>query len=395
MSLHRIAFVLVLALTSGTAGAQPTVGCGNFRDSPPTIAAERDAPNSFILVGHIENAQKTDTGGTTAFVIEKVLKPSAAVGAKKVIIIDRYVPIPDPKKPPRFVVFGTATNAKLDIYRGIPDEPGLVAYVEGLLKIETKDRAKLLRYAFDNIEPRGTEAAGDALLYWAEAPDAEVAELAANLDAGKLRKWLGAKDPDYARVRLYGKLLGYCGTAADAKLLRDLLDEPNNSGNDGPLIGLVLLDKKAGLSVLSKLVADPDREFVARYAGLRALRYFWDHKPEVLTRKEVLACMVALTEHADMADMPVEDFRKWKLWDQTTAVLKLAGRKEHMELPINRRAVLKFALAASAADPTNAAARAYVEKARKDDPERVKLLEEILKDEAAAERKQVAPPPGP
>jgi hypothetical protein len=43
--------------------------------------------------------------------------------------------------------------------------------------------------------------------------------------------------------------------------------------------------------------------------------------------------------------------------------------------------MLKFALAASWADPKNQEAAAFVEAARKADPERVKLLEEVLRDE--------------
>jgi len=65
--------------------------------------------------------------------------------------------------------------------------------------------------------------------------------------------------------------------------------------------------------------------------------------------------------------------------------------ESHNTLPINRRAILKFALAASWADPKNTAAAAFVEKARKDDPDRVKLIEDLLKDEQKPAPKQPEP----
>ncbi len=80
--------------------------------------------------------------------------------------------------------------------------------------------------------------------------------------------------------------------------------------------------------------------------------------------------------------MPIEDLRKWKVWEFTPLVLSYANKESHNSLPINRRAILKFAIAASWDDPKNAAAVDFVKAARaKDEPERVKLLEDLLKDE--------------
>jgi hypothetical protein len=75
----------------------------------------------------------------------------------------------------------------------------------------------------------------------------------------------------------------------------------------------------------------------------------------------------------------------------TDAVLKCAKMEGHNSLPINRRAILKYALAASTADPKNAAAAAYVAEARKADPERVKLIEDLLQDEMKAAPKPPEP----
>ena len=62
-------------------------------------------------------------------------------------------------------------------------------------------------------------------------------------------------------------------------------------------------------------------------------------------------------------------------------MLKYATLESHNTLPINNRSILKFAIAASWADPKNAAAVAFVKAARDKDAERVKLIEELLKDD--------------
>lgn len=380
------ALLVALALASPAPAARSCLSSDPVRS--PTIDAERTGPDTFVLYGTLKDAQKTDTGGTTTFAIEKVLKTHAAVVGKKTVVIDRFIPIPDAKNPPRFVLFGTGTkDNKIEVYRGIPDAPGLVEYVEGLLKIDTKDRTKVLRYVCEFLVGTSDEVANDALFTLDRAAPGDVIAVGPKLDPEKFRKWLGTKDLGYARVRWGSLLLGYCGKRTDAALLRKLLDAPDLKNHDGPLIGYVLLDPTAGRAYLTKLIADPKGQFVARYGALLALRYFYDHRPDALTQQDAVAGMVALMAHPDMADLPIDDLRKRKVWSATDAVLRCATLKEHNELPINRRAVLKFALAASQADPKNAAAGAFVEKARKDDPERVKVLEQILKDEADSEPK--------
>jgi hypothetical protein len=86
----------------------------------------------------------------------------------------------------------------------------------------------------------------------------------------------------------------------------------------------------------------------------------------------------------DIADMPLEDIRKWKLWDLTPTVLGYATKDSHSGTPIIMRSVLKFAIVAAWADPKNTAAVEFVKAARAKDPKRVQFLEEVLKDEMKA-----------
>jgi hypothetical protein len=143
----------------------------------------------------------------------------------------------------------------------------------------------------------------------------------------------------------------------------------------------MLLDKKGAYDYLMKMVSDPEKEFLVKHCGLKVFRFFWEYRKDVLTRKEILDGLAALMAHPDIADMPMDDLRKWGAWEMTDSVLKYSKIESHKTLPINRRAILKFAIAASWADSKNAPAVAFVAQARKDDPERVALLEDLLKDE--------------
>lgn len=392
-TLPPVALVAALALAP-PAPACP--GCG-----PPTgqTLTSEVAQADFILYGVLTN-QKADPKdpaalkGTTDLKIEAVIKAHALVKDKTVFTIPRYVP-PDPK-PYKYMVFFNVVNGDVDPYRGVAvgTDSKLPEYVKGALEVKGKDNATRMKFFFEHLESPDLEISGDAYNEFAVAEYKEVAELAPKLSPATLLKWL--KDPNTraSRYGLYGMLLGHCGTAADAQEMRKLLDDPErkfSSGLDGMLMGYLLLDKKNGYDYLMKLVANPENEFLVKHAGLKALRFFWEYRPDALTKKQVLDGMAALMAHADIADMPIDDLRKWGAWELTPEVLKYAKVESHNALPINRRAMLKFALAASWADPKNAAAAAHVAEARKADPERVKLLEELLREEM----RPPAPPPGP
>jgi len=378
--------VVAAALLNFTPPANACPACGP--PSGQTLTSEV-AQADFILYGTLGNAKPDpkDPGtskGTTDMTIEAVIKGHPLVKDKKVFVIPRFVP-PD-VKPTKYMVFFNIVNGDVDPYRGVAVGPDskLPEYVKGALEVRQKDNVTRLRYFFDHLESNDIEISGDAYNEFAMAEYKEVVELAPKLPAETLMKWM--KDPNTraSRYGLYGMLLGHCGKAEHAKAIRALLDDPDrkfNSGIDGMMMGYILLDKKDGYDYLMKLVSDPEKEFLVKHAGLKTLRFFWEYRPDVLTKKQLLDGMTALLAHPDIADMPIDDLRKWKAWEMTAAVLKYAKVETHNTLPINRRAILKFALAASWADPKNAEAAAYVAQARKDDPDRVKLIEDLLKDE--------------
>ncbi|HEY1186455.1 MAG TPA: hypothetical protein VGE74_02310 [Gemmata sp.] len=389
----------VVACLSFTAPAAACPGCG-----PPSgqTLTNEVAQADFILYGTLGNAKPDpkepgSSKGTTEMVIDDVVKAHALVKDKKVFTIPRFVP-PD-AKPSKYLVFFNVVNGDVDPYRGVVvgTDSKLPDYVKGALAVKQKDIVTRLRYFFNYLESPEIEVSADAYNEFAVAEYKEVAELAPTLPTETLLKWL--KDPSTraSRFGLYGLLLGHApkDRAAVAAEMRKLLDAPENkftSGLDGMLMGYTLLDKKAGYEYLIKMISDPKKEFLVKHSGLKTLRFFWEYRPDVLTKKQILDGMNVLLADPSIADMPIDDLRKWKAWEMTGEVLKYAGQESHNTLPINNRSILKFAMAASWADPKNAAAAAHVEKVRKENPERVKLVEELLKDEIKVAPKPPEPP---
>jgi hypothetical protein len=150
---------------------------------------------------------------------------------------------------------------------------------------------------------------------------------------------------------------------------------------DGILAGYTMLKPNEGWAYTRGLLKDPSKEFMLRYAALRAARFFWDSRPDVVDKKDLVEGVCELLDQSDICDLAIEDLRKWQRWDVADRVLGLQGKKSH-DIPIIRRAILRYALSC----PDKKAAD-LVAQWRQRDPEMVKDTEELLKLETAA------PPP--
>ncbi|MDB5308657.1 MAG: hypothetical protein JWO38_2859 [Gemmataceae bacterium] len=378
------------------ASPYPAAACPFCSATGETLAGEVSQAD-FILYGTLSNAKRDATDpnafnkGTTDLTIDLVIKDHEMVKGKKVVTIPKFLP-PDPKTPNlKHLVFFKLYAGQLDAYRGegVAADSKLPEYLKGAIEARPKDAATRLTYFFSYLESPDLVISGDA---YSEFGYADYKEIRALTDKWKadptkaqlLLGWL--KDPNTRPTRygLYGLLLGNCGKPEDAKALRALLDDPNRSytsGLDGVLAGYVLLDPKAGWEYLLGIVGDPKKDFSVRYAGLRTIRFFWESRTDVVPGKQVLDAMKVLIDQSDLADLPIEDLRKWKTWELTPFVLGYAAKESHSTTPIVARSILKFALAAAAADPKNAGAVEFVKRAREKDPKKVEFLESLLRDE--------------
>ena len=398
MSYRWLASALVAALI---VTATPSVGPAcPFCVSQGTTLAGEVAQADFILYGTLGNAVPAGGGfggGTTDLTIDMVIKPHDVVKGKKVITIPRYVPpAPNGDKMKYLVFFNhNPADGSIDPYRGesVSAESKLPEYLKGAIDVRGKDAATRLQYFFNHLEDKDSVISTDAYSEFAMADYKEIRQVAQKLSAAKLLTWL--KDPNTRPTRygLYGLLIGHCGKAEDAKVIRAVLDDPErsySSGLDGLVTGYIMLDPKAGWDYLLDMVKNTKNEFPVRYAGLKTVRFFWEFRPDIVPPTQSITAMKVLMEQADLADLPIEDLRKWKVWEVSPLVLGYADKESHNQFPIVNRAILKYAIAASAADPKNTAAVEFVKKARAKDAKKVEFLEELIKDE----QKPTAPATG-
>jgi len=388
MTATRFRFWLpgLLALLGSACLAAPAAACP-FCGSQGETLTQAVNQASMVLYGTFKNGQlDNNTGkGSTELHIEAVIKKHDFLGDKKMVLVPRYIPT-DKDKPPRYLVFCDVFKGNLDVYRGMPvskDTSDIVLYLTGLLAIKEKDVASRLAFTFNYLDNADPDVAGDAFKEWGNADyDQAYRDVARTLPADKLARWL--EDPNTPSYRLgtYASLLGHCGTEKHADLLRKLLDDPQRrltSGIDGMLSGYVLLRPKEGYEYLLSIIKNPKKEFLYRYAALRALRFFWVYRPEVLPKMDLQKGVEALLDQGDIADLAIEDLRKWQCWDATERVLALADRPSH-DVPIIRRAILRFALSCQDKQPR---AAAFVKQMRQKDDEWVKDVEDVLKLDSA------------
>lgn len=376
--------------------AAPAAACPFCSPTGETLAGEVGQAD-FILFGALSNPKRDPADptafnkGTTDLAVEMVIKDHESVRGKKVVTLPKYIPA-DPKTPNlKHLVFFKLYGDQVDPYRGegVPAGSDLPKYLRGAIAVRGKGPAERLAYFFDYLENPDLVISSDAYSEFGYADYKEVRELTDRwkADPGKpaqLLNWLKDANTRATRFGLYGLLLGHCGKPGDAKAIRALLDDPARSytsGLDGVLAGYIMLDKAAGWDYLLSVVGNPKKDFSERYAGLRTVRFFWESRPDLMPKEQVLAAMRVLMDQADLADLPIEDLRKWRTWELTPVVLGYAGRESHGGIPIVRRAILKFALAASQADPANAAAAEFVRAARQRDARQVEFLESLLRDE--------------
>ncbi len=368
------AAVLAVLLTGG-----PATACNFCCRTQAPLRVEAASAN-LILFGTLANATgDAQNGGTVDIHIEQVIKSDFMLDGARVLELPRYVEV-DPKKPQKYIVLCDVHNGKLDPYRGILVKTDALAdYLAGALMLDVKDKTAARRHALRYLEHADEEVAREAFreFSWDIPSPNDFRDLARDLPAEKLVRWL--KNPKTAahRIDTYAAMLGHCGNDDHAalllRLLKDEAEWERSRNGFGALIGYTLLRPKDGREQIRRIAKDEKREFVVRYAALQAVRFFWEDRPDVVKRPELLDAVRVLLDQGDIADLAVEDLRRWKQWDETGRVLALFGKASH-DIPIMRRSILRFALKC----PTPEAAR-FVAEQRRTNAQQVADLEELLK----------------
>jgi hypothetical protein len=352
---------------------RPAPACGFYAGRGRVTFREETRSSKLILYGTLEAAPEGAGAGGTRLRIVEVVRPHPALAGRKSLDLLRQVPV---EGAARFLVFCDVSGGKIDPYRGVPVTPAAADYLKGLLAVETGGQARLLRYCFEYLEHSDKEVAADAYAEFIKSADIDIGRAARTASPEKLRGWLRSPHTPPERLRLYGFLLGHCGGDRDATLLRALAETLAGQGApplfDGVLTGYALLKPEEGWAYVRALLADPAQHFQVRYSGLRAARFFWDARPDVVPKKKVLGVLETALGQSDIADLPIEYLRGWRCWDLTDQVLALSTQPSH-DHPVICRAILRYALQCPRPE-----AAAFVAGVRKASPDLVEGVEEAL-----------------
>jgi hypothetical protein len=350
--------------------------CGGDFQNRPTLRQEIAAAR-VVVVGTLSNARLTSesTGdGQTDLKIEQIIKGGESLRGVNTLTLPRYYP-GDGKVPQRGVFFFDSRDGKLHLIAGrTARSEHLAGYLRSIAALNA-DQA--LPFFIRHLDHADADIAADAFVELARSADGDIARTARSVPPERLRRLLTDPQTPRERVGLIAFLLACSGTAKDADLMLAMLkDVPEDrpSMRRGLMIGYTVLKPRDGWEMTLGVLADAKRGFLERNAALGVLLFFHNWKPEE-NRTAILRGMRFAVAAGDLADIAVEELRRWQCWDLTDVVLAQFERRSH-ESVIVRGAIVRYALAC----PQPAAQR-FVTELRRRDPDLVSAAKESLEAE--------------
>src|SRR5262245_56095603 len=379
MKQHVLSFAFITALSSALPSPAPACSiCGGDFRTRPTLRQQADRA-TIVVFGSLSNAKLDNDpasgGGTTELKIVQVLKSTERLAAGSTIRIPRYLPGDDKREA---LVFFGLREGKWE-FLGVRTTTGkaLAAYLAESLALPPEKSA--LDFCHRQLENADAEVAADAFLELAKATDADVGRAAKAFEPERFRRLLANDKTPVDRIGFFGFLLGCCGGERDAELLLKLMkssSKDNVSALRGLMAGYISLNPKEGWKKAIGIIADSHRGFLERHAILGCVEFFWNWKPNEHRDSLLLGIKAALLE-GDLADIAVDDLRRWACWDLTKDIFSQYDRKSHNSEFV-RRAILRYGLAC----PKPEAAR-FIAEQRKRAPELLSEIEEALREEKA------------
>jgi hypothetical protein len=366
---------MVLAWPTGQAWA----GCLCTSTPRKTIRQEAVEASAVVFATATASRQKDGTGETD-FAIDAVLRDHPALKGKKGFTDAHYLPL-EKGKPRRLLIFLDVHKGAIETYRGIPLQgKASLEYAKKATALGAKAMAGNLGFYFQHLEDADPEVARDAHAEFASIDDAEIVKAALLFEVKKLRAWLRRPRVPQARYDLYARLLGACGKKADAEFVGHLLRTKGVPSIEGLLEAYALLSPKEGLAFLRSVAREQKPDFMRQYRLVRALRFLYKTRPGVVAKDDLTQTMALLLENEEIADLAVEDLRRWKRWDMADKVLALASRPAFDERRHLKRAVLRYCLQCKGRQRT----AAHVALRRAKDAQEVKDAQELLELEESA-----------
>jgi len=342
--------------------------------------------NQAVMVLHGKLVNANEAKETTDIEIETVIKDNPVRGKAMKLTLNRFIDLSHLTDKDRFIVFCDIFRNNIDPFRGmhLMKDSKLPEYLRGALQVKDRPIGQRLRFFFDFLDNSDIDISNDAYKEFGNTDYKDFRPMAKDLPANRVIGWLTNKETPSFRMGLYASMLGHCGKEKDAAVLRKLLDDHDRragSGVDGVMAAYTMLKPREGWSYIGGVLKNGKEDFMVRYAALRAVRFLHDYRQDVATKEQLVEGLCVLLNQDDIADLAIEDLRKWQCCDQADKVLAVVKTTAYKQ-PIVRRAILRYCLQCQG----NAAANAYVAERRKADPKAVEEAEELLKLEQDASK---------
>ena len=162
----------------------------------------------------------------------------------------------------------------------------------------------------------------------------------------------------------------------DADVLLALInknDERCRLALSGLLGGLIELRPEQGWATLQAIIRDPKHAYSEKMAAIGTLRFC--HASKLKSRPQIVQVFSSIVEFGDLADMVIEDLRRWQWWELTRQVVSQYSKPTH-SAPLVRGSIVRYALACPERDAVE-----FVKWLRQTDPALVDRQEKTLKNE--------------
>lgn len=327
------------AVLSLTAAARACPFCS----APSLTFAEQVSQADAVVLVKWKAGKKSDgkLPGSTTYEISEIAKGSALKPGRQ-IVLSQFLP---GKKGDKYLLLGMRA---VDVQWGRPVEVSSAGYKYiAHAPHPKKPTAERLKYYLKYLEFPDEVVATDAYAEFSNAPYKDIKKLAKDLPRERLRKWMSSSDTAPTRVGLYGLLLGLCGKAEDAKLMKKKILEKSKDyrlGIEGVMSGYLLLTGEKGLKVLETAKFEEEKvAFSETYAAMQAISFVWDYAPGKIKPDRLRRSMRLLLNRPTVADLVIANLARWKDWGIQDRLMKLYDTKEYNNPPV-RRAIVRFLL---------------------------------------------------
>ena len=257
----------------------------------------------------------------------------------------------------RCVLFGNDRDDEVTWETPQPVTDAAIAYLREVPPFGQPIRERLV-YFLKHLESPDPLISMDVFAEFGCAPSQDVIAITPQIDRSRLRAIVASDKTPKARLGLYGMMLGLCGDASDAELLRERIDNvPKDEfplGLDGLTFGYLILAGSAGLDQLEKSKLNPDEHNINHcIATMSALRVLWTEGQDRIPRERLKQSMRRLLDHPQLADLAIADLARWRDWAVMDRLMDLDGRIGGEDRRV-RTAIVRYILVAAGGESKRA-----------------------------------------